>query len=103
MQSMEWLLYTLNFLKQQCEYDLSRGVYMYLTCLKLLKAMKLDVHVGLLMYNCTWLEYKTTSSLYNHVFAWVLKTIVYSEDWELIGISVTISSKSVLKDIGVKE
>ena len=65
--------------------------------------MKFHVHVGLFLDNCTWLEYKTDSSLYSHVFAWVLKTIVYSEDWELIGISVTISSKSVLKDIGVKE
>lgn len=65
--------------------------------------MKLDVYVGFLMYNCIWLEYKIISSLYNYVFVWVFKIIVYSEDWELIGILVIISLKFVFKDIGVKE
>lgn len=76
---------------------------MYLICLKLLKVMKLDVYVGFLMYNCIWLEYKIISSLYNYVFVWVFKIIVYSEDWELIGILVIVRLKFVFKDIGVKE
>lgn len=55
-----------------------------------------------------FMEYKTASMYTVHVFACVLQKMVYQEDWELHcnflnRISMTISSKSVLKDVGVKE
>lgn len=98
MRSTEWLLYTLNFSKQQCEYDL-----LVFICVKLkTKCNKLRT------LNVLFMEYKTASMCTVHVFACVLQKMVYQEDWELHcnflnRVSMTISSKSVLKDVRVKE
>ena len=53
MQSTEWLLYTLNFSKQQCECYLLVSI-----CLKLLKVITL-CHSRTLDVHCTCMEHKT--------------------------------------------